>query len=386
MSTYEGNPDTFVGTITQPDDSPSPNATVINTPVQGVMNNTAWLKARIALAALLTWAAPANWPENFGPYAMTFYDEPLFEQWLVIGYNSGPPSSWTVYYGTGDGNWTAFAVPVSGGAPSCMTVASDGSVWATGFGASTLLHWRLATPGGTFTTITATSASTCTDYRAAAIGTTVVAAVGSSTAGGAKLGTILTSGSPGFNANQSGITANEWALRSNGTQAVAVPAQSGTSIVAYSTTDGVTWSANTVATSTDDVMDLAWDDVRDRWMLVSQAGGIAHIYTSPDAVTWTLLATLGNGSTENIGPVALACVTGNYFLLLPLGSNFQLVVSYDGIKWSAVPVVLAGVSGAIPTLARGPGQLAYAPLVNSQAAPVTTATRFSGVAGLGASL
>lgn len=376
---YSGNVDTFPATVAVPSGSDTPSSALFATADEGNADRGAWLKVHAPIGPLLTWSPAApGWPLGIGPYAMCFNDQPTAQDWIVLEYGN-VASQWAAYHGVGDGNWIEVGSDVASGTPpSGLCVTSAGVIWVTTFGATNLAQWSSPGYGSNFTAATGTTVSACTDYRIAALGSVVVGAVGTSTSGTAQLG--ITSSS-GFASHATGITTTKWLLRSNGSQAIAVPITvGGTGIAAYYTSDGVTWTGVSVTTSIFQPEDLAWDSVRHRWVLITS---FFHVYVSSDGITWTQLTT--TITTPSLLPVSLACVMGNYFALLTTStSDYQLAASYDGITWTLLTMFLRSPSGASGALFAAPAQLGFAPLVNpASGSPAATNTRFSGICALG---
>lgn len=115
---------------------------------------------------------------------------------------------------------------------------------------------------------------------------------------------------------------------------------------AYST-DGTTWTFATLSTalgSTETVVSASWDSANAIFVVATTA----HIFTSPDGITWTTLAV----STPMVtGGGSLSCVTCLGGLWLALGGGWQGAYSIDlGASWHSVyphtsPVSVAYASG-----------------------------------------
>lgn len=93
----------------------------------------------------------------------------------------------------------------------------------------------------------------------------------------------------------------------NGTLLVVSPRAAGSY---YTSTNGTTWTSRT-APDTGNLAGIDWDATAGLWVASYRSGtsGDSKVYTSPDAVTWTLASTL-----TSIYAADMACMFGTWFI------------------------------------------------------------------------
>ena len=384
---YAGNPSNYPSAVTLGDDGvDDPDFVTFNTGYEGALDRNAWNKSHAGIGPLISWQLPLTWTLGLGPYAVAFYDQPLWQDWIVLEYGN-VTGHWGAYHGPGDGTWTQIGTDVSTGTPpGCVVAASDGSIWVSNFVSGTIITWRSPGYGSNFNAGASNTVTACTDYRMVAVGSgiglSIVGAIGSSTSGQAQLGIVS---NIGFTSSLASLTTQGWVLKSNGSNVIAIPVGVSSPLAYQSADGGETWTSASIGSGTELIIDLCWDAARAQWVLGTiPGGGVSKFYASPDGATWSPLGTIG-GSSEVVSISALACVNGNYFTLYANGTNFNLAASYDGIKWTTVPVTIYAGTANLPGLVASPSQLVGAPLLKPSTGSPTN-VRFSGLACLGGAI
>ena len=303
------------------------------------------------------WLPQLTLTGTIGPYALTWNDSsagPSAQTWLMGSFVTGMSATAQVLSGTGDGTWTPVGAPVGlGSPPSCICVDSAGNIYVSSVFSTTYAAAK-CTPGGTFAAYSSAAVGGLSDFQLAAVGTTILGGVGSSTSAFALLG-VLSGGS--FVAHLSGLTAQLWVIRSNGSLVVAAAQPANQNL--YTSSDGVTWTTTALvgligAGST--IADVAWSTEKSLWlMVVTVASGHNTFYTSVDGVTW--VATGASLATTSI--VALAAIGKAWVALSVNNSNgvSTLAYSYDAATWYSALTQLHGNTTDIPKLAASPMQV-----------------------------
>lgn len=330
---------------------------------QGTLDRTQFLQLQafaqkasvtsIMAGALVSLGAAQSFGQN-GPYQLVYHDQSQTQQWVATSFNSGGSPQVALYYGGADGTWTQIGSPAgTNHTPSSACVDSSGNIWVTVYdGSVTQVHsWVAAGLSGSLSSNPVTTVGfTPSDFQVAAIGTTIVAAVGAASGANAALGTTSTGAS--FTSVLGSITAQSWILRSNGMKVLAVPANvASTGVAAYVTTNGVSWTSATIGIGVgESAIDAQWDAARSQWVLITESSTSIFVYTSSDGQTWSQVAKRTPATFWP--PTSLSIVTGVYVLALTVGigsNTSQLAVSVDGgATWHVTPERMYG-SGAAPS-------------------------------------
>ncbi len=343
-------------------------------------------------------AATATWPGSSfgaGPYAVEWNGSIAgvsAQQWLLAGFARGVSPAIVVAYadGTGDapvvGGTAGSAFPATSLAVNTSSLGTQpnptpGNVALAALGNPTGINVWVTGAGGSLTSFVTggTSGVTVfTDAKVRFVNGNLVLASGSSTHGALSVFSSTT----GANLSNAFTLLNvpTWILKSNQTQLLAIPANSGNPLV-YSTADGLTWTttALSVLGSTEVPLDVAWSSNKALWLL---ATSLHKFYTSPDGVTWTLVGTL----TSLSAAITSVAASGSYWMAATYTASgtfpTNLLFSPDGTSWYASQTFLFPGQAGPPVLAGSPTQMAVITAVPTSVDNQTLLYRFSVEAGL----
>lgn len=295
------------------------------------------------------------------PYAIAWNDVGQFFYFAEFTAGGSPNINIYQAYGQDATAPSSSSISIGSNNPATsMAVTSAGVLWVVTTNGSASNAVNVSYGGGAF--ITPTSVNSPTDFKIAAIGTTIVGAIGSSVAAGI-LCEVTTGGLVEYVAT---LTVQSWALKSNGTYALAVPLQAGPPSV-YKTTTGTSWTSSSLSgvIGTSDVpIDIAWSPYLSKWLMaVSVSGGNnTAFYSSPDGVTWTATGTTLSSSN----PFKSLCAIGAIWVGTTYNSSTyvgQLAHSPDGVSWYASPVFLRPGFANTPVVVSGITTLVSASLI-----------------------
>jgi len=234
-------------------------------------------------------------------------------------------------------------------------------------------------PGGSWANVTSSGLPSGTDVQITAIGTQLYTAWGSSISGDALLAKWGAGGvsqvlTPGY-------VVTSWALKNNGSIALAVPKVPAAASVALYMNNGSGWTATSLGPiigAPQTPADIAWSAALGLWLMVVTTPAPASVfYTSPDGVTWTL-----QGGLSSTDPVVALASFGGCWIAATYNSTThtsKLIYSYDAISWYGTPVAMYAAGASAPKLAVSAAQMA---LLLSSTSGVASPFRFSAAAGL----
>ncbi len=304
------------------------------------------------------WKPQVTWSGGgSGPYSLTWNDAavgPSAQSWLFGSLTTGAGAACQVFYGGGDDTtWTQvggnFGIGATAGPISSLAVDSAGTIWAAVVVSGTTVGLGSCPAGGSFSSFSY-AGSNLTDFQVVSVGSLVMGAIGSSSAAAASL-VLCNTGS--LTTGLSGLTAQTWSLRSNGSLAVAVAQPDNQTV--YTSVFGTSWVATNIQSLVgvgSNLIDTAWNPAKARFLLCVRAGGHDVFYTSPDGVVWTATG----ASLESTTTVALACVGDTWVGLSASGNNVQVIYSTDGVRWFSTGSWLYGSGSNIPRLQSSPSQ------------------------------
>jgi hypothetical protein len=328
---------------------------------------------------------------NSGPFAMIWNDMPTSsgglsaQSWLIAGYDPGPSTTFTVFYGTGlDYNLAAFGVAFAGASspPTSIAVDTSGNVWVAAVD-STNFYSYLGAPSG-FTSSGLYSTTAVTNVNGAKLvgagSGAVVAAVSCSSGSHASLGYLATGT---YTATAPNLPVPGWILRYNGT-IVAALIQSTSPELLYSTNNGFTWNPISLVGLADSANeypnDLIWSSAKQEWLLVTfdEGSSLWRFYTSTDAIHMSLQSTLNLSMTQGTASsVALGSIDGTWIAsaVAGFGGPNVILYSYNAITWYQSQAVIPNPAGtSSPLLACSPFMAAASP---STTYPTVAPLRFS---------
>lgn len=322
MHNYSGVPQ-FPQSISLIDDSDTPNAGNFSPGWEGNRDALVYIRAVVGANAAMNWSAPLA-PPGGQAYIAGIFDKDI----TVLGgstfnvYNRWGLTAWDAtaaggFYYTANGGRTITSVMTlgSGFTPiaKCLTAASGARFIQ--FGRSSKVYYD------NITIQTSTGSGWDSTFGVAYYHT----GVGKSFfVGGTQSGGTFTGGASSFNTsgnvntNLSGVLPTGWGSATN---------HAGEFFAANNGTDylvamgGVTAGSDTsrllnagALTAPTDITPaictgkiitgIAWDPTKSLWLMMLNSSVSAFLYTSPDHVTWTLVATVVNVPLKNIFPVA----------------------------------------------------------------------------------
>lgn len=127
-----------------------------------------------------------------------------------------------------------------------------------------------------------------------------------------------------------------------GDKFVAVGVNSSNQPVASRSTDGITWTTVTVEAATYTLYDVAWNGIT--YMAVGGDGTAERVYTSPDAITWTVLATPPTDGTGSLSFIVWDSTNSRWIVMRVAASNHYTWHSTNGASWTAIAGSYAGVT------------------------------------------
>lgn len=120
-----------------------------------------------------------------------------------------------------------------------------------------------------------------------------------------------------------------------GDKFVAVGVNSSNQPVASRSTDGITWTTVTVEAATYTLRDVAWNG--SLYMAVGGNGTAERIYTSPDAITWTVLATPPTDGTGDLHFIVWDSTNSRWIVMRAAApANGYTWHSTNGATWTAI--------------------------------------------------
>ena len=334
MHPYAGDPTDFPLTVDLIDDSDAPNASNFDVGPQGALDRTAYLVARFPLPGFewcSAWsAAPIQGGTNIFAGAGAW--DPFHAQWLW-GASANIPGNALIFatYGQDEGA-PAFFTQIGSGAVysgannTCVGVGVDHN--GTGFWAA------VCVPGLSEVLIQFTaSASSAWGNKRTVSNATIAGFV---TFNGYTIywtdeGILSSTANQGstWSDHNTTLAGTDWIVAAAGVAVVALG--SGGSV--YTSTDGVTWTTQTLALGTNhSFAGLAWDSIRGVFVAAVNHTSTPYtgtIWTSPDGVTWTQVSNAAPGQIMS----DFAVVSGAWvatLLDLSSGGPSGIVVSNDG--------------------------------------------------------
>lgn len=350
MSIYDGIDD-YPESITEPDDSTPPDASMFNVPFESLADRTTYLRNKILPAPALSWFPSVAAPTDL---QHAVFNSAWFEsRW----YAAKETATDTLYYSIDFGEtWTADSRPASAIAirdlahdPTTgdMVLTSLGSVQIYDYDASAgtfTPHNALAgTPAGAIPMYAAVTIPLwCIVYRNATSG------IGAATSQDRATWTDRTSALPVTFTGYTGTENPSAGVNSVGAIVALLNTGTGTDFKgAYSANGGVTWSAFTLATTLNTIAtNPVWTD-RDlgKWVvsIYDTAGEEVEVWSSSNGTTWTKVY---NNTPGQFSWPTLAVLDD---LFVTVGDGGQVYYSIDkGVTWYTAAT--APIVGAIADL------------------------------------
>lgn len=131
-----------------------------------------------------------------------------------------------------------------------------------------------------------------------------------------------------------------------GDKFVAVGSNGSGQPVASRSTDGITWTTVTVEAATYTLNDVAWNG--STYMAVGGNGTAERAYTSPDGITWTLLATPPSDGTGSLSNIVWDSTNSRWIVMRAAApSDGYTWHSTNGASWTAIAGSYSGVSDIV---------------------------------------
>jgi hypothetical protein len=323
-SPYAGNPSNYPASINIIGGGDVPSSTTFNTAYEGIIDRTAWLAANARRSGM-------GWGRKFvqseivaaGCVFLAAGWHQGVNAWLLglsaVGGGVDDGEVWLSYGLDGGAGWTQVAegLPAAGDAAAILAMAVGCEPGSGG----TLVYAVVQTQASATITVGQVSAGqavggtgtppwsivrTITSSAAESIefvsfngtaGPAAIYATGGAAVGAVAISTTVTAGGTWHDfapyGTLGGATA-KWLLKTNGAMAVACPAfwQPASPLI-YLSADGITWTGHALpfVTGFATVAGLTWNAVAQIWIAAVQASAsTVAFYSSPDAITWTLVA------------------------------------------------------------------------------------------------
>lgn len=358
-STYTGNPANNPTSYTLPSDGDGPGikAADVNVPLEGLADKLAWLDARM-LTRAVDFPTKAALPAGLNQYVRAKYRR---NRWAIVGgqdwfSETSDPYNWPTAtqisagtYGTADLSSYDFDIAPDGSAVVVSEhVSGLAGAWDSIQRRTSAGVWSSASVG--LSTVDAIEAPNVVYAPTAALWCIVmlrkdagVAHPGVITSPDRVTWTLRTapSGLPDADSNL------RMTVSTDGAGVLVIQAYSGTNTYFSKSTDGgVTWSAvvtkalGFTAITAGDVSYFArpiWNG--STWMAFAANVGTIKVYTSADALTWTLASTIGAAGFEGSGITmdSLECFGDTFVGLVSDGTRQYLIYSRDaGVTWKRV--------------------------------------------------